>query len=131
MSDQLPSPPYADANRRLDEAGRGNSPAMTEILTVLASEIQPFDGITEGTVVKHVHRPEVEERDPFTGIVARRPAITVVSGSARLVGEDYDGAHLHRLSSEDVDERTFDPAEMVRVARPAPIAPCADCGFAR
>lgn len=110
--------------------GRVLSPPM-EILSVPASEIQPFDGITEGTAVAHVHHHEAEQRDPLTGVVTRRRLVTVVSCGARLVGEDYDGHHVHRLLSEGVDESIFDPDEMVRVARPAPIASCADCGFAR
>lgn len=99
-----------------------------EILNVTANEIQPFDGLTEGSVVRHVTRHEAEQRDPVTGVVTRRPVVTVVLGLAQIEREDYDGGHLHRLSSELVDERTFDPGDTVRLVRPAPLAPCS-CGY--
>lgn len=102
---------------------------MTEVLSVTAAEVQPFDGITEGTVVMDVRYHEVEQRDPVTGAVTRRPLVTVFSCLAQLeVVAVVDGQHVHDLRRGTVDEQTYEPGQIVRVARPAIIAKC-PCGF--
>lgn len=98
------------------------------VVSLPASEIRPFDGITEGSVVTNVLLHEVEQRDPVTGFVTRRPVVTVSSVVARFDAEEFEGGHLHRLSNQPADEQTFDLDQPVRVARPAPVAPCS-CGF--
>lgn len=105
------------------------SDAKTPSVAVMAaSELRPFDGITEGSVVIEVCHHEVERYDPATGSVTRHPMVTATLVRAQLEGEDVDGFHLHTISHEPAGERTFDPDETLRVARPGPVAPCS-CGF--
>lgn len=98
---------------------------VVDVLSVTAAEIRVFDGITEGTIVMHVNRHEVEQRDPVTGTVTWRPVITVCSSLAQLeVVAVVDGEHVHDLRRGIVDEQTYEPNQIVRVARPAPVTPC-------
>ena len=101
---------------------------MTAILNLTAGEIRPYDGITEGSYVSRVVLHEVERRDRLTGAVSRVPVVTVTSNVARLDFDLFEGRHIHRPSSQPTDERTFALDAVVRVARPAPMAPCS-CGF--
>lgn len=102
---------------------------MTKVLSVPADQVQLFDGITEGTIVMRVNRHEAEQRDPVTCTVTRRPVITVASSLAQHeVAMEVDGQHVHELSRGIVDEQTFDPDQLVRVARPAIMARCS-CGY--
>lgn len=95
------------------------------VMEVPAAEVQPFDGLHEGTYVTRVTFHDVEQRDPFTGTVTTRPAVTITSCAARtVVAFEHEGRHVHELSHEFADEKTYERDAIFRISRPAVIAPC-------
>lgn len=99
------------------------------VLTLNVSDLRPFDGLHEGSYVSAVTFHEIERYDPLTGEVTRQPVVTVTSCAARVESREIEGHHLHEMSCEVVEEKTFVPEAVVRVSRPAVATACAVCGF--
>jgi hypothetical protein len=102
---------------------------MTEVLTVAAHDIRPGDGVTEGTVVLAVTIGEEDVVD-LTGAPGRAWFVTVELAPARVVVyyDDPDYGHIHGWAAANGWWRRYALDELVRVGRPAPMAPCA-CGY--
>jgi hypothetical protein len=80
---------------------------------------------------KHTYKSDLllgERYDPLTGEVTRQPVTTVTSCAARVEPQEVEGHHLHGMSYECVDTTTYGPDDVVRVSRPAVVAPCPSCG---